>query len=81
MLLPHENPWLLQNARHRTSGCFAPIMHGFAHRVRTAYGIEEPRSPSPPQRQQQRQTWCWMFRSEELTQRGKRPGARKSAEP
>ena len=35
VLLPHENPWLLQNARHRTSRCFAPVMHGFAHRVRT----------------------------------------------
>ena len=91
VLLPHENPWLLQNARHRTSGCFAPIMHGFAHRARTAFAIEDsgPPLPAPPLRRRPPslslsptpppQTWCWMFRSERTTRHGEKPGARQSA--
>ena len=74
ILLPHENPWILQNGNQGTSHCFSPIVSGFAQRLMSVFADADGRGSSTaavssssgaqPTAAATTATWCWMFRSE-----------------
>ena len=66
VLLPHENPWILQNGRHKTSSCASPIVQGFAARMRARFAkvVAPPPPLSAGGGRGETSTWCWVRRAE-----------------